>query len=186
MFLGLWEDNPPRSCLNLIHGYAAQIRAVLEPDRAACLVDEFGVCGVTSDRIDTAQRAGPGLVRLAHCDDLAVSGFEPEPVLAVAVLVQLELAGHRRLHGARSVLANEGQLLYDEEINRAGDRPDRGRGVGDTTFAVRFGANFAYRLGLALWAAALVYSLLCAALDLRVPRSTLVAQLVMAPVLLAA
>ena len=26
---------PPRSCLNLIHGYAAQIRAVLEPDRAA-------------------------------------------------------------------------------------------------------------------------------------------------------
>ena len=76
--------------------------------------------------------------------------------------------------------------MYDEEINRAGDRPDRGRGVGDTTFAVRFGANFAYRLGLALWAAALVYSLLCAALDLLVPRSTLVAQLVMAPVLLAA
>jgi 4-hydroxybenzoate polyprenyltransferase len=59
-------------------------------------------------------------------------------------------------------------------------------GAGDTTFAVRFGAGFAYRLGLALWATALLFSLLCAALDLVVPRSTLVPQLVMAPILLAA
>ena len=59
-------------------------------------------------------------------------------------------------------------------------------GAGDTTFAVRFGARFAYRLGLALWGSALVVSLLCAWLDVLVPRSTLSAQLVMAPVLLLA
>jgi 4-hydroxybenzoate polyprenyltransferase len=58
--------------------------------------------------------------------------------------------------------------------------------AGDTTFAVRFGAGFAYRLGIGLWGAALAVSLLCAALDLVVPRSTLVPQLVMAPVLLVA
>jgi 4-hydroxybenzoate polyprenyltransferase len=58
--------------------------------------------------------------------------------------------------------------------------------AGDTTFAVRFGARFAYGLGLALWGAALAVSVLCAALDVLVPRSTLVPQLVMAPVLLAA
>ncbi|MFI6074267.1 UbiA prenyltransferase family protein [Actinoplanes sp. NPDC051343] len=59
-------------------------------------------------------------------------------------------------------------------------------GAGDTTFAVRLGARFAYGLGLALWGAALAVSVLCAALDVLVPRSTLVEQLVMAPVLLAA
>ncbi|MFF5078608.1 UbiA prenyltransferase family protein [Actinoplanes sp. NPDC000266] len=58
--------------------------------------------------------------------------------------------------------------------------------AGDTTFAVRFGAPFAYRLGIALWGAALAISLVCAALGLVVPRSTLTAQLVMAPVLLMA
>ena len=59
-------------------------------------------------------------------------------------------------------------------------------GAGDTTFAVRFGPRFAHRLGVALWAAALAFSLLCARLDVLVPRSTLVPQLLMAPVLLAA
>jgi 4-hydroxybenzoate polyprenyltransferase len=58
-------------------------------------------------------------------------------------------------------------------------------GAGDTTFAVRFGAGVAYGLGLALWGAALMISVFCAALDLLVPRSTLGAQLVMAPVLFA-
>jgi 4-hydroxybenzoate polyprenyltransferase len=58
--------------------------------------------------------------------------------------------------------------------------------AGDTTFAVRFGAGSAYRLGLALWGAALAFSLICAALDVMVPRSTLIPQLVMVPVLLAA
>ena len=59
-------------------------------------------------------------------------------------------------------------------------------GAGDTTFAVRYGARLAHRLGIALWAAALLISLICAGLDLLVPRSTLTGQLVMAPVLLAA
>ncbi|GAA3344850.1 hypothetical protein GCM10020358_49740 [Amorphoplanes nipponensis] len=59
-------------------------------------------------------------------------------------------------------------------------------GAGDTTFAVRFGARFAYRLGIALWGSALAVSLVCAWLGVLVPRSTLTAQLVMAPVLLAA
>jgi 4-hydroxybenzoate polyprenyltransferase len=59
-------------------------------------------------------------------------------------------------------------------------------GAGDTTFAVRFGPRFAYRLGIALWASALAVSLSCAWLDVLVPHSTLIPQLLMAPVLLAA
>ena len=59
-------------------------------------------------------------------------------------------------------------------------------GAGDTTFAVRFGPRFAYLLGIALWGSALAVSLGCAWLDVLVPRSTLPAQLLMAPVLLAA
>ena len=57
--------------------------------------------------------------------------------------------------------------------------------VGDTTFAVRFGPRFAHRLGVALWGSALAFSVLCAWLDVLVPRSTLVPQLLMTPVLLA-
>jgi len=57
--------------------------------------------------------------------------------------------------------------------------------AGEVTFAVRFGSRAAYRLGLTLWSAALAVSLLCAALDVLVPRSTLVPQLATAPVLLA-
>ena len=59
-------------------------------------------------------------------------------------------------------------------------------GAGDTTFAVRFGPRFAYLAGIALWGSALAVSLGCAWLDVLVPRSTLTAQLCMAPVLLAA
>ncbi|GAA2366004.1 UbiA prenyltransferase family protein [Dactylosporangium salmoneum] len=59
------------------------------------------------------------------------------------------------------------------------------RGAGDTTFAVRFGPRFAHRLGVALWGAALAFSVLCAWRGVLVPRSTLVPQLVMVPVLLA-
>jgi 4-hydroxybenzoate polyprenyltransferase len=58
--------------------------------------------------------------------------------------------------------------------------------AGDQTFAVRFGARSAYALGVALWAAALTVSLRCAGAGVLVPRSTLVPQLLMAPVLLAA
>ncbi|MGX6608560.1 UbiA prenyltransferase family protein [Micromonosporaceae bacterium Da 78-11] len=58
-------------------------------------------------------------------------------------------------------------------------------GAGDTTFAVRFGARTAYRIGILLWGSALAVSLICAWFDVLVPRSTLPAQLVMAPVLLA-
>jgi 4-hydroxybenzoate polyprenyltransferase len=56
----------------------------------------------------------------------------------------------------------------------------------DTTFAVRFGPRLAHRLGIALWGSALVFSLCCAWLDVLVPRSTLPAQLLMAPVLMVA
>jgi 4-hydroxybenzoate polyprenyltransferase len=58
-------------------------------------------------------------------------------------------------------------------------------GAGDTTFAVRFGARAAYRIGVLLWGLALAVALLCAAADAVVPRSTLVPQLVTVPVLLA-
>ncbi|MBM2620088.1 UbiA family prenyltransferase [Actinoplanes sp. LDG1-06] len=57
---------------------------------------------------------------------------------------------------------------------------------GDTTFAVRFGARTAYAIGLLLWTAGLVTSVLCAATDTVVPRDTLVPQLFTVPVLLAA
>ena len=50
---------------------------------------------------------------------------------------------------------------------------------------MRFGPRFAYRLGIALWGSALAFSVLCAWLDVLVPHSTLVPQLLMTPVLLA-
>jgi 4-hydroxybenzoate polyprenyltransferase len=58
--------------------------------------------------------------------------------------------------------------------------------AGDTTLAVKFGAPFAYALGVTLWTAALAVSLVCAWTGVLVPRSTLVPQLFLAPVLLAA
>ncbi|GAA3453198.1 UbiA prenyltransferase family protein [Dactylosporangium matsuzakiense] len=58
--------------------------------------------------------------------------------------------------------------------------------AGYTTFAVRYGRAHAFWTGTVLWTAALLISLVCAALDVLVPRSTLVAQLWMAPVLVAA
>ncbi|MER7281648.1 hypothetical protein ABT369_45140 [Dactylosporangium sp. NPDC000244] len=58
--------------------------------------------------------------------------------------------------------------------------------AGYTTVAVRFGRGVVFAVGLALWAAALAFSLVCAALDALVPRATLVPQLLMAPVLAAA
>src|SRR6266540_4591610 len=59
------------------------------------LVDQLCAGGVTAHRIDAAQGARLGLVRLTHRDDLPVAGLEPEPVLALRVLVKLELARHR-------------------------------------------------------------------------------------------
>jgi 4-hydroxybenzoate polyprenyltransferase len=56
----------------------------------------------------------------------------------------------------------------------------------DTTVAVRFGARAAYRLGVALWGAALTVSVLCTVFRVVVPPSTLIPQLVTAPLLLAA
>jgi 4-hydroxybenzoate polyprenyltransferase len=58
--------------------------------------------------------------------------------------------------------------------------------AGYTTFAVRHGRRFVFGTGVALWTAALAFSIGCAALDVLVPRSTLVPQLFMAPVLVAA
>ena len=58
--------------------------------------------------------------------------------------------------------------------------------VGDTTFAVRYGRRFTYRLGVGLWGGALVGSLVCAYLQVVVPGTTVAGQLVMAPVLLVA
>jgi lycopene elongase/hydratase (dihydrobisanhydrobacterioruberin-forming) len=58
--------------------------------------------------------------------------------------------------------------------------------AGDTTFAVRFGSRFAHRLGTGLWTSALALSLLCAWLDVLVPRSTLTPQLLMVPILVTA
>jgi lycopene elongase/hydratase (dihydrobisanhydrobacterioruberin-forming) len=64
------------------------------------------------------------------------------------------------------------------------DRP-ADRSAGDTTFAVRFGPQWTFRAGLALWVAALLGALLCARLDVFVPSSSLPYQAAMAPVLTA-
>jgi 4-hydroxybenzoate polyprenyltransferase len=58
-------------------------------------------------------------------------------------------------------------------------------GAGDTTFAVRFGPRPAWWLGIGLWSAALTIALLCAWLDVVVPRSTFVPQLCTVPILVA-
>ena len=57
------------------------------------------------------------------------------------------------------------------------------RDAGVRTFAVRFGPQWTYRIGLALWVAALAGALLCAKLDVFVPSSSLPFQAAMAPVL---
>lgn len=60
------------------------------------------------------------------------------------------------------------------------------RAVGDTTFAVRYGARMTHVIGVAVWAAALVVAIVCARLDVVVPRTTLAFQLALAPILLGA
>ncbi len=60
------------------------------------------------------------------------------------------------------------------------------RAAGDVTFAVRFGARTAYWLGLFLWGSALATTIICATLDVVVPRATLLPQLLMVPVLYSA
>jgi 4-hydroxybenzoate polyprenyltransferase len=57
------------------------------------------------------------------------------------------------------------------------------RAAGDTTFAVRFGARFTHRCGVAVWVTALAGGLVLAWLDVVVPRATLPYQLIAAPVL---
>ncbi|MBO3743194.1 UbiA prenyltransferase family protein [Actinoplanes flavus] len=57
--------------------------------------------------------------------------------------------------------------------------------AGYTTFATRFGARTAYRIGVVLWILAMAVALICASLDVVVPRSTLVPQLIVAPMLVA-
>ena len=42
------------------------------------LIDQLGVGGIAPNRVDATQRAGLGLVRLTHSDDLPVAGLEPE------------------------------------------------------------------------------------------------------------
>jgi 4-hydroxybenzoate polyprenyltransferase len=59
-------------------------------------------------------------------------------------------------------------------------------GAGDTTFAVRYGVRFTYRLGVGLWLGALGFALVCALLDAVVPHSTWPYQAAMAPILLVA
>lgn len=50
--------------------------------------------GCPLDRVDAGLGSGQGLVGLAGGDDLTVSSFEPEPVLALGVFVDLELRRH--------------------------------------------------------------------------------------------
>src|SRR2546430_1359882 len=60
------------------------------------------------------------------------------------------------------------------------------RAAGDTAVAVRFGPRITYRLGVVLWTVALSGALVCAWLDVFVPRATRPYQIMMAPVLIGA
>jgi 4-hydroxybenzoate polyprenyltransferase len=63
---------------------------------------------------------------------------------------------------------------------------DADRVAGDATAAVRWEPRLCYRLGVALWAAAIAVWLICCHLDVLVPRQTWWVQTVLAPVLLVA
>ncbi|QNE23028.1 hypothetical protein F1D05_19925 [Kribbella qitaiheensis] len=91
------------------------------------------------------------------------------------------------LHGFPWLMALQGTLvavglylpttLADLEADRA---------AGYRTIAVRLGARTTYRLGFAAWIAAAGLSVVLAAADLVIPRSMLVLEIVMVPVLVAA
>src|SRR6476620_10823566 len=60
-------------------------------------VDKRGVRGILLHRGNAILRAGLRVVCFADRVDLAVPGLEPEPELALRVLVQLEVARHAAL-----------------------------------------------------------------------------------------
>jgi len=109
----LWADRPPRTCLSLIHGYAAQVRAMFEPDRVGRQASRTLIWARAGYRLvldrdqvdltrfaDLAQAAG----QAQHTEDneLALQGYEQ--VLACwrgPVLADARARARRRRHGAR-------------------------------------------------------------------------------------
>src|SRR6478752_5165555 len=94
-------------------------------------VDKRGVRGILLHRGNAILRAGLRVVCFADRVDLAVPGLEPEPELALRVLVQLEVARHAALplrdhHTWCLIAADLYHVLGDHAGCSAGTPENRG------------------------------------------------------------
>ena len=111
-------------------------------------------------------------------NSLALGTFGP---LAGWAAVNPDLSEFPWLMALQGTLAAIGLYLPTTLADLEADRA-----AGYRTIAVRLGAQSTYRLGFAFWIAAAGLSVVLAAFDLVIPRSMLVLEIVMVPVLVAA
>jgi 4-hydroxybenzoate polyprenyltransferase len=111
-------------------------------------------------------------------NSLALGTFGP---IAGWAAVTGNLSGFPWLMALQGTLVAIGLYLPTTLADLAADRA-----AGYRTIAVRLGAGTTYRLGFAAWIAAAGLSVVLAAADLVIPRSMLVLEIVMVPVLIAA
>lgn len=111
-------------------------------------------------------------------NSLALGTFGP---LAGWAAVTSDLSGFPWLMALQGTLVAVGLYLPTTLADLEADRA-----AGYQTIAVRLGASTTYRLGFAAWIAAAGLSVVLAAADLVIPRSMLLLEIVMVPVLVAA
>ncbi|MFC0627167.1 UbiA prenyltransferase family protein [Kribbella deserti] len=111
-------------------------------------------------------------------NSLALGAFGP---LAGWAAVTSDLGGFPWLMALQGTLVAVGLYLPTTLADLDADRA-----AGYQTIAVRLGASTTYRLGFAAWIAAAGLSVVLAAADAVIPRSMLVLEIVMVPVLVAA
>ncbi|MGW7681218.1 UbiA prenyltransferase family protein [Kribbella sp. NPDC054772] len=109
---------------------------------------------------------------------LALGAFGP---LAGWAAITPDLSGFPWLMGLQGTLAAIGLYLPTTLADLDADRA-----AGYHTIAVRFGARTTYRIGYAAWIAAAALSVILAATGTIIPRSMLVLEVVMVPVLIVA
>ncbi|WP_432943291.1 UbiA prenyltransferase family protein [Kribbella sp. CA-253562] len=111
-------------------------------------------------------------------NSLALGAFGP---LAGWAAVTPDLGGFPWVMALQGTLAAIGLYLPTTLADLPADRA-----AGYQTIAVRLGAGTTYRIGYAAWIAAATLSVLLAALDHVIPRSMLILEVVMVPVLVVA
>ncbi|MFC9694311.1 UbiA prenyltransferase family protein [Kribbella sp. NPDC056951] len=109
---------------------------------------------------------------------LALGAFGP---LAGWAAINPDLSDFPWLMGLQGTLAAIGLYLPTTLADLEADRA-----AGYQTIAVRYGAGTTYRLGYGAWVAAAALSVILAATDTIIPRSMLVLEVVMVPVLVVA